>query len=355
MLTQVVDERDPVFGATLTWIRALSERVERLHLIALAVGEAALPDNCRLFSLGKERGAGRLTKLAGLQRHAARLLGRGEAQGVFIHQNQRYGPLLAPWTRPRRVPVVLFKAHGHLPWSVRLCLPFIDRVVTSSQKGFAIDTPKRVVLGQAIDCGLFRPPQGGERERGATPRLCSVGRISPAKGYETLIAAAARLAGEGWGALTVDIYGACATREDEAYLAGLRAQVERLGLTGRVRFRGPVPHARLPERLAGCDLFVNLSATDSLDKAVLEAMACERPVLSSNLSCRELLEAHSPLLGFERGDDAALAARIKDLWNVPGAELARLGRGLRETVARDHGLGRFMDQLIGLFEELRAG
>jgi glycosyltransferase involved in cell wall biosynthesis len=254
------------------------------------------------------------------------------------------------------VPVVLFKAHGHLPWSVRLCLPFIDRVVTSSQKGFAIDTPKRVVLGQAIDCGLFRPPEVfGGRPRGEAPRLCSAGRISPAKGYETLIAAAARLAGEGWRTLAVDIYGACATREDEAYLAGLRAQVERLGLTGQVRFRGPVPHARLPERLAECDLFVNLSATDSLDKAVLEAMACERPVLSSNLSCRELLEAHSPLLGFDRGDDAALAARIKALWSLPGAELARLGRGLRETVARDHGLGRFMDRLIGLFEELRAG
>jgi glycosyltransferase involved in cell wall biosynthesis len=65
---------------------------------------------------------------------------------------------------------------------------------------------------------------------------------------------------------------------------GIFRAVDRLGLAGRVKFPGYVPDADLPALLSGASAFAFPSLYEGFGFPVLEAMACQVPVVCSNTS-----------------------------------------------------------------------
>jgi len=54
-ITQKVDYQDDLLGAVHAYIASLAKQAERLYVVCLFKGEARLPANCQVFSLGKEK------------------------------------------------------------------------------------------------------------------------------------------------------------------------------------------------------------------------------------------------------------------------------------------------------------
>lgn len=67
-------------------------------------------------------------------------------------------------------------------------------------------------------------------------------------------------------------------------LPKLQSLAQRLGVDEQVIFHGQLPHARVPEMLNRLDVYVALSRLDSesFGVAILEASACEKPVVVSD-------------------------------------------------------------------------
>jgi rhamnosyl/mannosyltransferase len=65
----------------------------------------------------------------------------------------------------------------------------------------------------------------------------------------------------------------------------LEARAAASGAAGRVRFLGALPDAEVVAHLHACDVFVlpSVSRQETFGVAQLEAMACGRPVVSTNL------------------------------------------------------------------------
>ena len=49
------DADDPILGFTTSWIRAVAERIEFLHVITMRAGRVDVPGNVRVYSVGKEK------------------------------------------------------------------------------------------------------------------------------------------------------------------------------------------------------------------------------------------------------------------------------------------------------------
>jgi len=112
---------------------------------------------------------------------------------------------------------------------------------------------------------------------------------------------------------------------------------------------GARPYREVPELYRRATLLVNASLTGSVDKVVLEAMACERPVLTCNESFEHVfrsLGADAERLVFAPGDGAGLAARISALLDSGAAERAALGTRLRRIVAAEHEVDALMARLV---------
>ena len=352
MIITKVDEDDSIYGANISWITSLARRIDRLTVIGMSVGKHSFPENTVVYSLGKEHNYNRLHRLLRFEAIMLRLLVTRRVDGVFVHQGQIWGPLLA-YCRILRIPVVLFKAHGRLPKSIGFYLPFFDRVFSTTSETFPYDTPKKIAVGQGIDVERFRKLSNGvtpDRD-GEGVRIVSVGRLSPIKGHEVLVDAAARLVHNAGLPVFFHVYGEPYLDRDHTYVEQLQRQIGSLDLEERLLFHGVVPNSEVPLALNGATLYVNPSVGDSaLDKSVLEAMACEVPVVTSNEKFRDLFGPYVDLLYFPKGDAAQLTERIQALLNLDEGQRQVIGSYLRQVVVEHHNVDNLMARVVESIE-----
>lgn len=162
-----------------------------------------------------------------------------------------------------------------------------------------------------LDADLFRPYDrrmcrdqlGLPRDR---PVLATVGALIPRKGQRHVIEALSRLpdailliAGKG---------------QDES---SLRDLAKAMGVASRVRFLGPVPHAKLPILLNAADVLVLPSSSEGLANAWVEALACGTPVVTTPIpGAQELIT--DPAWGrLVPRDGAAIAAAVSAILAAP--------------------------------------
>lgn len=141
--------------------------------------------------------------------------------------------------------------------------------------------------------------------------ILTVGRHEYQKGQAHLIDAFARISGRQPSAVLL-----IAGREGNAS-ESLRRKAEEGGVADRVRFLGH--RADVGDLMAAADVFVFPSLWEGLGGVLIEALALEVPIVSSDLAAtREVVGADgaSGIL-VAPGDVGALAAAIEDLLNDP--------------------------------------
>jgi glycosyltransferase involved in cell wall biosynthesis len=340
ILTQKVDKNDDVLGFFHAWIGEFAKHCEKVTVVCLGKGEHDLPENVKVLSLGKEEGAGRAEYIARFYRYLLRE--RKNYDTVFVHMNTEYVVLGGLLWRIFGKKTALWYTHKSVTLKLRIAEKLADVILTASKESFRLPSKKIRVMGHGIDVSKFkaRTPFGNNQD--GKLRIITVGRISPVKDCETLIRAAGIFSKKN-SAFEVKIFGKAGTSKQEKYLQTLKTLVVHEGLGERVRFMGNVTQDALPGVLQDADVFVNMSHTGGLDKAVLEAMACEIPVITCN-------ETFSPILGkydlmFTKGGAEELENKILALCSM-GEERFRIGRELRKVVEKEHNLTVLIPRVI---------
>jgi glycosyltransferase involved in cell wall biosynthesis len=228
-------------------------------------------------------------------------------------------------------------------------LKFAEKLVhiifTSTATGCRINSKKIKVIGQGIDVEKFKPLESRDLLLNYF-KILSVGRISPIKDYETLIEAIDILVNKkSKEKIQVDIIGAPAFSSQEKYLKRLKEIIIKKKLENVVRFLGPVPNRDIVGFLQDADIFVNTSHTGSLDKAIVEAMACGLPILTCNEALESVLGDLAKMLIYPKKDSVKLAEKIGWLAGLGEKERRDLGEKLRFIAVRDHSLENFVKKI----------
>ncbi len=342
----VTDADAPNLGFTTEWINALAPHCEGIDVITMRAGRIDVAPNVQVYSLGAEQGHSEFRRAMKFYRLLWPLLRRNDYDACFAHMQPLFAVMAAPLLRLYRVPLTVWYTHRSVTLRLRLAERAATRVVSASPESFRLPSDKLRVIGHGIDTQRFipAPPPPG------TFTILSLGRIAPVKHLETIIAAAQRLQAQGLD-FRLRLVGE-ANPQDRAYAQLLRAQVEENGLEARVEFAGSVTREQVPAELQSAHVMVNMSATGSIDKAVLEAMACGLPVVTANEAFVPLLAPWGEQLLTPPGDVEALAQRIRALMALDDDERAALGGALRALVRREHSMERLIAQLLAV---LRSG
>jgi glycosyltransferase involved in cell wall biosynthesis len=321
-ITQQVDPDHPALAATVPQIRALAERVDEVVVLADSVLRTALPSNCRVKTFRAPTQAARGVRfVAALAPELPR-----RPIGVLAHMCPIYAILAAPLARPLGVPVVLWFTHWRARRKLEIAEKLATRVLTVDETSFPLESRKVQAIGHAVDVSRF---SCSERNGNGALRLVALGRFSDSKRYEDLFRGVALARNDGVD-VTLDIYGPTLTEAERAYRGALQAP-------SGVTLHDAVPGSAIPELLSRYDALVSATRAGSADKAVLEAAAACRPVVSST----------SPIEGalrFESPDE--LAARLRELARLDGHARAELGRVARESVERRHSLDAWADGVL---------
>jgi glycosyltransferase involved in cell wall biosynthesis len=158
-------------------------------------------------------------------------------------------------------------------------------------------------------------------------RVLAVGRLSPEKGFEYLLRAAAEVLRRGV-PLEVEILG------DGPAAPALRALSASLGIADRVRFGGWVPFREVHRAMQQATVLVHPSAGlgDGLPNVIREAMALGTPVLASRIAgIPEALDDGRCGVLVPTKDIAALAAGLERLLADPVLRRTYAERARRRT------------------------
>ncbi len=113
--------------------------------------------------------------------------------------------------------------------------------------------------------------------------------------------------------------------------APLTAAIDGRGLANRVEITGLVPRDTVYEHLSRADVFVSASRGEGLPVAVLEAMACHRPVVLSDIPPHREIAAGTDFIPLVApGDVTGFAAELERLRAMPATERIAIGRRCRE-------------------------
>ncbi len=117
-------------------------------------------------------------------------------------------------------------------------------------------------------------------------------------------------------------------RADPEYQARLVALAEGAGIAGRLRFVGDVEHAEMPSLLSLAEVVAMAPEADGLPQSLLEAMACETPVVLGDLPAYREAVGEPPAALVVPREPAALGAAVTGLLLAPARarELATRGR-----------------------------
>jgi glycosyltransferase involved in cell wall biosynthesis len=250
--------------------------------------------------------------------------------------------LLATWAYPDvvaaavlarrlRLPLVA-KVHGSdinlftIPRALRAQIRWALRQAACT---FAVSTPLRdrlVEIGvpastvrvqhNGVDVERFRILESGaaRRETGLPanrPMIVYVGNLKETKGVLDLLEAARTMTTPPEGRPLLVLVGEGTAR------APLEAKIRRHGLADDVLLAGAQPHESIPVWMAAADVFCLPSHREGCPNVILEALACGRPVVATEVGAvPDLIDTTSGVL-------------------VPPGEPARLAAALGEALARD--------------------
>ena len=342
-ITQTLDPEHGSLAQTLDLVGALASRVDELHVLTRDDRWGLSPDNVTVRTFDARGKAAR-----GVRFERALSASIWGADGVLVHMVPTFVALAAPQTRFRRVPLLLWYTHWHASRSLRLATRLADAVLSVDRSSFPLETTKVRGIGHAIDVERFDAPPPEPHD--GPLRLLALGRTARWKGLATLVEAfrATNLDA------TLELRGPSLTADEELHRRELEAAS---AADPRITLEPPVPRDAVPALLRAADVFVSPAEPRSgatLDKAVYEAAACSRPVVTTNAALSSFLrDLPLPLLVAPR-NPTDLASSLDAVARADPAVRAKIGAELRHRVVSDHSLEHWADAVISTVAEVRS-
>jgi glycosyltransferase involved in cell wall biosynthesis len=220
----------------------------------------------------------------------------------------------------------------------------MDMLRTAESYGLS---PKKAFINYpAIDSLVFKRQQPYVAKADGPYLLLSTGRLHWKKGYEYALLAVRALLDQNYD-VRYDIIGEGAEEEK------LRFTISDLNLTDHVRLHGRQSAEFIREKLELADVFLLPSLSEGLSNAVLEAMAMELPVVSTNTGgMPEAIRDNVDGFLVPTRNPVEMAERVKMLLNNCTLR-KKMGESGRRRVQEQFSLSRQISCFIEKYEELQ--
>jgi glycosyltransferase involved in cell wall biosynthesis len=290
---------------------------------------------------------------------AARATARFAKTHDLIHGHGLRGAWIAALAaRFARKPFV-FTAHNLAPRTAGLLSRFalqyvvrhaarvicISHAVADSLKPYGLTGGKIALIPNGIDLAPYAAQHPTPNTQHQTPNIVALGRLSPEKGFSTLIDAAAYLRIQ-FPEARIAIAG------DGPERASLAAQVSRLGLGEVVSLPGRVEDSAA--LLMGAEIVVVPSLEEGQGIVALEAMAARKPVVASHVGgLVETVEDGITGVLVPPGAPKALASALARLLSEPEAWEV-MGAAGRARVEAEYTADKMVERTTAVYREVAS-
>ena len=353
VITQKYDVNDSNLGAFIDWWDKLSEKMEKVYVLALLKLSEPTMANMKVISMGKEKGAGIFRKIIGFYSGLFKTIGKADA--ILVHMIPKYVFLAAPVAFFYRKPIYMWYTGVAANWQLKLAVLFCKKVFTAHEAAMRINTPKRIITGHGIDINKFSISNFQFSNDEIT--ILSVGRITPSKGHDLIIKACADLINpvrngvsngvkSGY-SIKLKIIGGVIQEYHQEYFEYLKRLAKDLKINEKVEFLGPVSYGKMPEYFADAEILINTVPFGGLDKVILEAMASGTVPLTSNNAFLSVFPGDfAAQLVFKENNSDDLKMKLKNIFDKKLYQNDELRNTLRNIVVKNHNLDNLINRIM---------
>lgn len=282
-------------------------------------------------------------------------------QNIIIHFHcKKYG-----------IPYVL-QAHGSIPrigkqglkWIYDIVFGYkllrdaakviaLTRVEAEQYKSMGVPEEKIAIIPNGIDLSEYAdlPPKGYFKKKFNIPEekkiILYLGRIHRTKGIDLLIKAYAHLINKMKIKDTILVI----VGPDDGYLKEVKKLTAALGVLKHVLFTGPLYGRDKLEAYVDSEFYVLPSRYETFPMTVLEAYACNKPVVASNVGgLNELVVNGETGLIFEAENHIELADKLIYMLKNP-KETLKMGLNGRRIVEEKYSIEKIVDKLEDLYRQ----
>ena len=343
-----IDSMDAGLGVAIDWLEEFSKSVNKIYVITNHLGCYKPKDNIEVFSLGGEKKLNRLFRFLRFVKIVFKILNSKKIDGCFIHMAPIFAIIAFPFTFLKRVPIVQWYAHSHSSMPLKIAERLVHRIVTCSEESVSLKSKKIYVTGHGVDTNLF-VPANSMMSSGRCKSFSTIGRISPVKRIEDIILGLKKYSVYDKN-FYLNIVGGIRDESAKNYKEFLIDIVKAEELSNQINFVGPIKRNEVIKWLHKSDIFINLSDTDSIDKAILESMSCMVPVITSNLSFKSILTKFAPWAFIEKSSPDELIDSIKAWQTLSPSKREQALSSLRDWVIKEHSLKKLPFKIIKQFQ-----
>ena len=229
----------------------------------------------------------------------------------------------------------------------------LNKAEADQHRERGVPEEKMAVIPNGIDLSEYSslPPKERIKERFRIPRnkkiiLC-LGRLHKIKGIDFLLKAQAKLSKEIGSDAILVIAGS-----DDGYLPEIRSLISNLGLDNEVLLTGPLYGMNKLEAYAGSEVVVLPSRYEAFPNTILEAYACSRPVIASNVgSLSDLVLNGKTGYLFEKGSVDELSHHLEFALSNP-LDVEKMGVEGRKFVETRFSIAKVVTMLEELYSTM---
>jgi glycosyltransferase involved in cell wall biosynthesis len=349
IITQAIDENNPVLGFFCRWVEEFAKHYEKLTVICLEKGQYRLPKNVEVYSLGKEKPTILHSPFVILNKfkyvfnfYKLIFRFRNDHSAVFVHMNEEYVILAGLWWRFMGKKLGMFRNHIRGTWKTPIAVALSHVVFCTSPYSYTARFKKTKIVPAGIDIEKSRAREFKPR---ISRSILSLGRIDPVKNVDVLIKALGIMEGRG-----VDFSATIVgdpSLENRTYYEGVIDLAELLVKKGKIKFHPAVPNDKTPEFYCSHEIFVNLTNPGSLDKTVFSAMVSGMVVVLCNVSFEGIVPDKYM---FIENDPEDLANKLESALDVSKTERQNLTSSLRSYVEENHSLEKTVSEILKIIK-----
>lgn len=200
--------------------------------------------------------------------------------------------------------------------------------IMAEQARMVMGKPKQKITVTPFGVNVKNCTPSSEKKTNERPIIGIVKYLEPIYDIPLLINAFAILRKEWTIKPILRIYGDGHLKEELIELT------KQLGVSKDVQFMGPIPNVDVPNAVNEMDIFVNCSLKESFGVNMVEAMACEVPVVATDTAgAREVIDQNVTGIVLKDRKPETMAAVFKELLSDPDRRMA-MGKAGRERVLR---------------------
>ena len=153
-ITQKIDEKDDDLAFVTQWVDEFIKNDFKVTVLCLEKGE--FDDRFPVYSLGKEKGYGKIKRLFNLFRYSFTL----KYDAVFVHMNPEYFTYVGWYWWLRRIPMYLWYTHYTMHIHLKLAGFYCKYIFAATKQSLPQyeGSVKKVITGHGVDVNYWSSP-----------------------------------------------------------------------------------------------------------------------------------------------------------------------------------------------------